>query len=423
MKAGSLFFQCDFRSPRLDFILKEVLVRRLGLNFSLNQKNEVLPEGSVCLHYGIPGGDLFFADSGILRESSIGSWKLFIRDDVPVLEKDGEEFHGDYFGAAFWLLSRYEEQSGGIWPDSHGRFPDESNSLAPVLSQLPLIELWVEKLRNQLENLGLSCKKPEAIAEFSIDWDNPVAYLHKGILRQAGGLISALLKADFGGISDRLQVLAGVKADPYDNLGTRIGPELLNGKRIFFWTGDYGKYDKGLPVNNEWYRRQIKALSAQMIPGLHPSYASFERPEKLIQEKKRLEEILGTEITACRFHFLRFRLPESYRRLEEAGFSEDFSMGFSSFPGFRAGTALPFHWFDLEKNQEGKLLIHPFSLMDSCRVFREETSDNFLAEAGRQLKTGYPVHAIFHNEHPSWPGWDNTIRNYSKLPVRNPVQG
>jgi hypothetical protein len=99
-------------------------------------------------------------------------------------------------------------------------------------------------------------------------------------------------------------------------------------------------------------------------------------------------------------------------------------MGFSAFPGFRAGTALPFQWFDLKKNQEGKLLIHPFSLMDSCRVFRGGSDDNFLTEADRQMKAGkvagFPVHAVFHNEHPSWPGWENTMSKLTRLTLRSP---
>jgi hypothetical protein len=158
-----------------------------------------------------------------------------------------------------------------------------------------------------------------------------------------------------------------------------------------------------------------------MIPGLHPSYACFEHPEKIAEEKKRLEEILNREITSSRFHFLRFRLPESYRLLEETGIREDFSMGFSAFPGFRAGTSLPFRWFDLKKNQAGNLLIHPFSLMDSSRAFRGKPKMALLDEARRQLHSGieqgFPIHCIFHNEHPSWWGWENAISDYAKIPA------
>ena len=162
-----------------------------------------------------------------------------------------------------------------------------------------------------------------------------------------------------------------------------------------------------------------------MLPGLHPSYACFSHPEFLIREKKRLEEILETEITANRFHFLRFRLPESYRLLEDCGFREDFSMGYSAFPGFRAGTALPFQWFDLERNRSSQLLIHPFSLMDSSAAFRGKTNASFLEAAENLLKTGkelgFSVQAIFHNEHPSWGGWENTVRLFSEIRPKKSV--
>jgi hypothetical protein len=217
-----------------------------------------------------------------------------------------------------------------------------------------------------------------------------------------------------------MRVLRGKESDPYDNLGGPVSTHYLQSRRIFFWVGDYGKYDKGLPHTNTWYRDQIRNLSKEMIPGLHPSYASFQKPEMLLKEKKRLEKILDQPVTASRFHYLRYRLPESYRLLEECGISDDFSMGFSAFPGFRAGTAYPFHFFDLEKNQQGNLLVHPFSLMDSSAAFRVENGfQKFRRQAEAQLFAGkesrFPIHAIFHNEHPSWPGWENAISEYLKL--------
>jgi len=94
-------------------------------------------------------------------------------------------------------------------------------------------------------------------------------------------------------------------------------------------------------------------------------------------------------------------------------------MGFSGFPGFRAGTALPFKWFDLENNRISGLTIHPFSLMDSSAAFRGNSSKAFLESAKAQLKKGqelgFPVHAIFHNEHPNWAGWENAIQQFAGL--------
>jgi hypothetical protein len=252
-----------------------------------------------------------------------------------------------------------------------------------------------------------------------LDWDNPTAYLNKGLWRQTAAMAGDLVSGKWQKIKDRFQVLSGQIPDPYDNLGSRIPMELLKGRQIFFWLGNYGKHDKGLSFQNQWYRNQIRNLSKEMRPGLHPSYASFTKPELILEEKKRLEEILDQEIIASRFHFLRFRIPQSYRTLEEAGITEDYSMGFSGFSGFRAGTALPFRWFDLEKNRISDLTIYPFSVMDSSAAFRGRSSQAFLESVKNQLingrELGFPVHAIFHNEHPNWAAWDNAIQQFTAL--------
>jgi len=419
MNGSSIFFRATFRSNRLDYILDELLGRRLGLKYKLVLNDEPLPQGSVCLHYGISGGSIDFSDSGILKNEAQNFFLFTPGFEQYSLFNGKTEIQNDLFGAAFYLLSRYQEQNQPIQPDANGRFPDELHFNEIEFRETPLIEYWVESLRQKLNSLGLTCKKTVASPQFSLDWDNPTAYLNKGLWRQTAAMAGDFASGNWSKLRERYQVLSGQNPDPYDNLGTRIPMELLKGRHIFFWLGNYGKHDKGLSFKNQWYRNQIRNLSKEMKPGLHPSYASFSKPELILEEKKRLEEILDKEIIASRFHFLRFRIPQSYRTLEEVGITEDYSMGFSGFPGFRAGTAHPFKWFDLENNRISGLTIHPFSLMDSSAAFRGNSSKAFLESAKAQLKKGqelgFPVHAIFHNEHPNWAGWENAIQQFAGL--------
>ena len=63
-----------------------------------------------------------------------------------------------------------------------------------------------------------------------------------------------------------------------------------------------------------------------------------------------LQTILGKEVISSRFHYIRLLMPKSYKDLVSAGISEDYSMGYPDEPGFRAGIARPFFFYDVEED-------------------------------------------------------------------------
>ncbi len=65
-------------------------------------------------------------------------------------------------------------------------------------------------------------------------------------------------------------------------------------------------------------------------------------------------------------------IPHNYRNLIQSGIRSDYSMGFPTHPGFRAGTSHNFYFFDLEKNKKTDLLVYPLSVMDVSlnKIFR-----------------------------------------------------
>lgn len=58
-------------------------------------------------------------------------------------------------------------------------------------------------------------------------------------------------------------------------------------------------------------------------------------------------------------------MPETYRLLVHENITNDYTMGFADDAGYRAGTALPFPWFDLILNKKTTLFVHPFVIMDT----------------------------------------------------------
>jgi hypothetical protein len=75
--------------------------------------------------------------------------------------------------------------------------------------------------------------------------------------------------------------------------------------------------------------------------------------------------------TQSRQHYIRFNLPEGYQRLISVGITDDYSMGYGSINGFRASVAVSFYWYDLEKEEQTILRIHPFCFMDANSFYEQ----------------------------------------------------
>ena len=77
------------------------------------------------------------------------------------------------------------------------------------------------------------------------------------------------------------------------------------------------------------------------------------------------------EVTRSRQHYIRFTLPDTYRRLLKYGIQQDFSMGYGGINGFRASVASSFYWYDLEKEEQTSLRLFPFCFMDANSFFEQ----------------------------------------------------
>lgn len=115
-----------------------------------------------------------------------------------------------------------------------------------------------------------------------------------------------------------------------------------------------------------------------------------------------------------RQHFLKLRFPETYRRLLAVGIREDWTMGYAEETGFRASIATPFRWFDVEKNEETPLIIHPFQAMDVTLKQYLQLTPEAATERLRTLihttqQVGGTFTTLWHNDNlaeiDDWKGW------------------
>lgn len=362
-------------SKRLEYVLDLSLNRIMGLHYSIiNSLNEIKSLNVPVLNYShekiehsftIHPHKLLFEEHIVKQSIQCNSYL----DKLPVFfETDSKDFPFDIFSAIFYLVSRYEEYLPFI-PDKHNRFP-ASASLAYKYDflKIPVINMWINSLKKRLLVFFPDLEFKKLAFEYipTIDVDLPWAYLHKPFVNISGGILKELFHKNLDNVIYRLKVISKTVQDPYDTFSEwdEIHGKAAAKLKIFILAGITSKFDmKTSPYNKSW-QDLVKLLSAKYQAGIHPSYNSDLENKGIDHEKRIIESLSENSIYRSRQHFIKIRFPNTYRRLLNVGIREDYSMGYPDYPGFRAGLAFPFPFFDLERNMSTGLIIYPFCVMD-----------------------------------------------------------
>jgi hypothetical protein len=323
----------------------------------------------------------------------------------------------DFFSAAFFLLSRYEEYLPGL-RDEHNRFAAAYSTASHLgFLQLPYIDLWAGKLAARLSEffhtpLTFNNKYSAAL---SIDVDFPYAFKGHNTRGQTLRLMKDVAKMNSEASGARIKFMKKGK-DPFDTFDALCDAAKAARLPIAFFcqTGDQGPYDRNLHPKNPVYASLLRKLAKEHQVGLHPSYKSADEPHRLLEEKERLETALSQKIHTTRQHYIRIKTPEYYRKLIEINITHDYSMGYVRQPGFRASTSRSFKFYDVEKDLETPLTIHPFVLMDSIFVNHLLVGETKALQLSKAIiaevkRTQGVAHIVFHNpvlsETFEWKGW------------------
>lgn len=414
----------DKISPRLEYTCKQIFKLFLNTPYKLIvAEQNVEDKNTFCINYSSnenQSSNLRIIPNGLLSQTGLSFSKpdfLMSGDEVKLFVNDSPEFGFDLFAATFWMLSRYEEYDDTA-RDNHNRF-SAKNSFAfkHNFLSLPVVDIWIDKLRVLLNN-SLHEKIPNRKFNIinTIDVDNAFAYKGKDLARKIGAFSRDLLKGKLVENKKRRDVLTGKEIDPYDTYAY-IKQQTVNKniKTIFFHlVGEKSKHDRNIKVDSEEYKTLLSELKQWAILGLHPSYLSNSIEGRVKEEKGWLESSSNVSITSSRQHFLMMTFPKTYNTLIQAGIENDYSMGYADEIGFRAGTSQSFTFFDLVANEEKKLLIHPFCLMDGTLRDYLKLSPSIGKEKVQQMlsylkKRELNYTAIWHNETLSetngWEGW------------------
>lgn len=403
----------DQTNARLRYIFDLLLADLIGLNYQLTHDKDYFladagPKFSYCAE---PVGDEIFLEAAPLlfevvnRPQPINFCEFErIRGFYPVSQRSRIPF--DIFASSFFMVTRYEEYFPG-YKDKYDRFrPSSSMNAKGGYLEKPMVNYYAltlgDLLTKKYPGLKIAKKPFEYIPTFDIDM--AYSYLHKGVLKNSAGFVRSLMLSDWKEFKERVAVLTGRKKDPFDTFDYLLKVCGQNNLRciFFFLLGDESSFDKNISFQVVPFRELIKKINEKAETGIHLSYKSHVSSGRSRMEMERLEKIIHQPVVRNRFHYLRFYFPTSFDRLVNIGITEDYSMGYASRNGFRAGICTPFNYFNIRKNEATNLKIYPFAFMDSTFAHYQKTDPETALNEVRQLmryvhETGGTFYGLWHN--------------------------
>ncbi len=282
----------------------------------------------------------------------------------------------DIIASSFFMLSRYEEIVRDA-KDSHDRFPATA-SLAyqegfldrPIVNEyIELLWGWIHSLMPNLKRKPFWPENKEFAVCLTHDVDSlkrfsvlpPVFDIGRTILKQRNPRLALNIALDY------LGCLFHLKKDPLDTFDYMLDLEQRYGFKssFYFMAGGNSKFDSSYSITKPKVKRLIQKIEGRGCEvGLHGSYDSCRDLKRMASEKERLDTVVNFKSCGCRQHYLRFRVPESWRIQERAGLLYDTTLTFADHAGFRCGICLPFKPFDVIENRILDIVELPLTVME-----------------------------------------------------------
>lgn len=115
--------------------------------------------------------------------------------------------------------------------------------------------------------------------------------------------------------------------------------------------------------------------NSECVIGLHTNYFSYDNFHQIKEEKETIEKFTLTKVNSGRNHYLRFKVPDTWINLENAGILCDSTLGYSDINGFRAGIARNFIPYDIRNNKLINIAEVPLIIMDGIIMEKDMSFD------------------------------------------------
>ncbi len=400
-----LIFVADDQSPRLLYILNEILFKRLQITYTVTDNYDYfmrshMPKINYSSSYipncvNIPANTLLYQENIRKIEIDVTPNEKFQYaffnipfDFSKLIEAPKQLIPFDIFSASFYLLSRYEEYIAPKF-DIHSRFKaEESLAYKHQFLQIPLVDIWAIELGNiiqkQYPEINYTLSEYHEIHSFDIDF----AYKYKGLskFRFYKKALRNMLRFNFTELIKMFNKSLMDEYDTYDFIFDELEKQKVVSIFFFLVAKKIGQHDKNLLPTSPVYQQLIKHISSKFQIGVHPSYHANAIKTMLQNEKDVLSKISNQPIENSRFHYLKFKLPNSYNYLIESNILNDYTMAYANKIGFRASTCKGFNFYNLSENKATSLQVFSPCVMDVTLKKFEKFNPNEATETINKMK-------------------------------------
>jgi len=306
-------------------------------------------------------------------------------DQLPVLygqarlEESTTDYtlYADIIASSYFMLSRWEETVDNNKDDHQRSTAASSTAYRYNFLHRPIVNEYADLLWSILIRAGYSQTRKIHVFETAVTHDIDRQYeWPDGItaIKQLGGdLIKRRSISLFGkNLVSMFRTLWLKQPDPFDRHRYQMDLAEQNGIRACFnfMVSRSSPFDQPLASRDPRFKNLIREIEMRGHQvGFHPGYDTFLEYREFEDELITLQNLVEQKIICGRQHYLRFKVPYTWRLWEQAGMAWESTLGYADMPGFRCGTCYPYSVFDCLERKKLRLKEKPLILMDATLVY------------------------------------------------------
>ncbi|UCE73722.1 MAG: polysaccharide deacetylase family protein [Methanomassiliicoccales archaeon] len=328
----------------------------------------------------------------------------------------------DLAASAFYFLWLKEEEDF-INTDVHDRFLAHNGNLSSRFAGQPVVNSYLHILFDSVRYMHDKLYLPlvqkwywPSNRDFAVCLTHDIDFLEPGILYHLLLPFKCLYKLDFKRAVCALKrtwpLICGRAINPWDYIKIAESEKASGFRSTFFFTaGGRSRHDYPYDIN-KMKGAFLGLKNAGFEIGLHGSFNSYDNTVMLMNEKRKLEKVVG-KITGARQHYLRFDR-DTWESQEKANFGYDSTLCYADTVGFRGGLAHPFFPYNRDTGERMKILEIPLTVMDkTLSEYENKNAEEAWDAIGKIIKNieryNGMMTLLWHNElfdDNRFPGWE-----------------